>query len=303
MKLITVNFRPVSVPEDATGAIIKVAALAAGIEPSKWGKGGEIQLRGYIGGGATLIKDKEKPLSVGISGGGSKLYKIKEFGLRDAEKLVSNRLGRGRSGYWPAKEGRLNHHQIRAAVLKEHRGNSRMWPMQLVLAAPTSFKTEGFPLEWDTDETGTIIQNYAGTQYDNWLTLPEAQGRKLIRLMIDHADQRRARWAAARPTKPRPAYQRPSGPSDKRSVRLQLLGRRGVFQKVDITKTLTPHGLSKLTVVHRHPKILRVFWHPGQAKSMYQVEGVAVFLVEKYGRYYEGTPSAQDWERLGVENG
>ena len=107
---------------------------------------------------------------------------------------------------------------------------------------------------------------------------------------------------APAPVPEKPDAQVSSGPSDTRSVQLALTPMRNPpFQGVDITKTLTPHGLAKLVVIHRRPRMLRVFWHDGHARATYEVEGVSVPLTERRGgRYWEGTPSAEQWALLGV---
>ena len=104
------------------------------------------------------------------------------------------------------------------------------------------------------------------------------------------------------PVEPERTYQMASDPDDKRSVRLALLPVQGrVFQQVDITKTLTPYGLSRLVVIHRQPKQLRVFWHAGHMRDVYEVEGVSVRLKKhQSGRFYQGQPTAEQWEKLGV---
>ena len=285
-RLVTVNAVPILVPEKATGADVKSVADSYGIKRTVRGNGGIVELRGYeSAGGAVLVKD-DKVVS-----------KYDGFSYQEIE--ASNCLWNGRSFYWPPSPGKLNHHQIRAAVLKAHPGNSRIWKMHLVLAAPPSFM-----MEWTTDETSSIIENAPGVQYDNWKTLSEEQGKKLIQLMISHADARRARWAARRkPKKPKPIYQQSSGSEDKRSVRLHLLKRNGKFQRVDISKTLTPYGLAKLVVIH--PQKIRVFWYEGMEKDFYEVVGVKIPLEKKRGhhRYLEGTASAEDCERLGISIG
>ena len=101
------------------------------------------------------------------------------------------------------------------------------------------------------------------------------------------------------PAKPESAYQEST--DDGRTVKLALLSRRGKFQQVDITRCLTPYGLSKLVVIHGNPVKLRVFWHPGQAREVYSVKGVSVLLKEhSNGRYFEGMLTVTQRAKLGV---
>ena len=371
---ITVNARSVIVPDGSTGQDIMEWAIAAGIRPIKKGKGGQVELRGYLpSGGALLIGKNQRPLSGFKSGGHT--YDIRGFGLTSVEG--SNALGSGRGTYWPAKAGRLNPQQIAAAVAAADVQYSRIWKRHLVLSAPKNFAAEGkfSPAYWTRDNESMIIRNASGPQYDNYLTLTTRQGEKLIGLMIERAQSRLDAWALyrkgraakmrklslfpireahlrrvgyavmsrewfaekktpanadrrdvdnqilakyqrrkgelpggqtqAQPSPP-PAlpkdYQTSAGLGDARSVRLSLKPRRGVFQQVDITKTHTPYGLAKLVVIHRTPRILRVFWHAGMTRNRYDVAGVSVPLTPRgTGRYMEGQPTDAQWRRLGIQ--
>ena len=68
-RTVIVNGLPLSIPARATVEQIKSSALAAGIEPSRWGSGA-FELREYRGSGARLLADGDRP-----SGN--------EFGLRE----------------------------------------------------------------------------------------------------------------------------------------------------------------------------------------------------------------------------
>ena len=105
---------------------------------------------------------------------------------------MSNRIGKGRSGYWPASEGRLNHCQVMAAVHAADYRYRRIWKVHIVMSAPKIFyDMDKFPVvDWNRDETETIIQNAAYDQWDNWLTLPEADAQYLIELMKWYAQAR-----------------------------------------------------------------------------------------------------------------
>ena len=105
------------------------------------------------------------------------------------------------------------------------------------------------------------------------------------------------------PIEPEKMYQVASGPGDERSVMLALKPvSNWPWQHVDITKTLTPHGCRKLVVIHRDPKTLRVFWHEGQEREVYNIFGGTIIPLTKHrtGRYFEGQPTAEQWEKLGV---
>ena len=87
---------------------------------------------------------------------------------------------------------------------------------------------------------------------------------------------------------------------------LVLKDRRGVFQPVDLEATpaaYVPGGVTKMVVVHRGSGWLRVFYS-GRNLYSYRAPGVNIPLVKHdSARYYEGTPSAQQWKKLGVEIG
>ena len=71
-RTVIVNMKPISIPVSATSKQIKVLALSAGIEPSKWGCG-EMELREYVGrSGARLLADTDVPNG-------------DEFGLREVD--------------------------------------------------------------------------------------------------------------------------------------------------------------------------------------------------------------------------
>ena len=362
-RTIKVNQAELEVPTDATGAQIKKIARDAGIEPSKRGEG-LVELRGYLpSGGAELIPDSKRPIA-GLRIGRHTI-EFTDFGLQEVSP--SNVIGKGRSSYWPASEGRLNDKQIHAAV-----GDERIWPMKSVLRAPALLRSTGrFGFaDWNIDETSQISQNAPGAQYDNYRTLSLDDGETLIELMKEHASEKRSDWdrqkkakaeqkrvfavrfaylekvgydrmnrewwadrgkphtdadrlrrdvdnqllakysrqrrdfpggvdEAPAPVEPEKTYQEARDAGDTRTIKLALLPRRGKFQRVDITRTLTPYGLRKLVVIY--PDKLRVFWHPGQEQDVYEVAGVSVALTEhQTKRYYEGQPTAEQWEALGV---
>ena len=303
MNKIKVNNKPVTVPDNATAKQVKNAALKVGIVPVKKGAGGAIELRAYLpSGGALLIADTVRIERIKD---GKWTYNTKSFGFTDVE--FSNRIGSGREGYWPASAGRLNDKQIRAAAIEGSTWGRRVWKRQIVFKAPDMFRGKGFKVSWTIGQSSDIIQNAPGKQFDNGYTLSTRDGRRLIQLMIDEAESRRQAWDYSRPkqTTPRPAFQQSSGPSDTRTIKLVLLRKNGAFQQVDITKTLTPYGLSKLVVIHRDPKKLRVFWHAdtvsSTAKLLYRVKGVTIDLDRHpSGRYYEGEPTVVQWKKLGV---
>lgn len=385
---VRVNNRPVSVPAGALAGEVKQAALDAGIKPVVRRKGALI-LRGYLpSGGGIVLKDGDAIENYQPTGAQWK-YTFKAFSL--VEDAASNKIGTGRQAYWPARKGRMNEKQVRAAV-----GEPRMWPMPRVHIAPKFLRSLNLynGPDWTVDESAKdIVRNQGGNQYDNYMTLTELQGKKLIAAMKEYVEQRRLRQAGKidrlpwdanpedalvtvvdskqnpdiksvywgnflcyiarqsrkwepvlyndgkkerfgfktnaevrafltgrikempgpkgpvpqrpscreQPTQPRPPYQEAKDPDDTRTVKLSLQTQRAVFQPVDITKTLTPHGLARLVVIHRDPKKLRVFWHPGFAKDKYQVAGVTVPLVKQArGKFWEGAPTAAQWKKLGV---
>ena len=59
---------------------------------------------------------------------------------------------------------------------------------------------------------------------------------------------------------------------------------------------------ASLVVIHRDPKTLRVFWHEGMEREVYNIFGGTIIPLTKHrtGRYYEGQPTAEQWEKLGA---
>ena len=197
MRLIKVNNKTFLIDKNATGAEIQVAARSHGFGPILKGAGGVVELRAYTpSGGALLVKDNQQPIA-GLRDG-KWTYKIHSFSFTSVER--SNRIGSGRSSYFPASAGRLNPEQISAAV-----GDTRIWRRHLVLNAPRFFMDRGtYPgPDWTVDQNSVIIQNAAGVQYDDGFTLSTDDGEKLIALMKAHADSRRQGWAS-RPAAPPP---------------------------------------------------------------------------------------------------
>ena len=176
-RTVKIRARPVEIPIGASvSTIVKVAQNAGLI-----GSVDDFVLQGYHrSGGAEDLAPESVPAH------------YDDFGF--ARKRKDNSLGSGRQTYWPAPEGALNVHQIRAAVLAAHRGNRRVWPMQLVLRAPRLMYDAGrFGRGgWDENPECIIIRNTRGEQFDDRFTLPEAAGRELIEAMCRHADDRRA---------------------------------------------------------------------------------------------------------------
>ena len=297
MRTVKVNNRIVKIPTNATAAQVKTAAHAVGIEPIVKGAGGVVELRGITSAGLSiLLKDNANMQRFRM---GRHTFQFDEFGYTSVER--SNAIGSGRGTYWPARTGHMNIHQIKAEVWGAHPKNRRLWSTPRCFSAPKMLLGRG----WDKDPNSYIIRNAPGEQYDNEYTLPERIAQTLIRRMCGDADQKRKRWeeAKARPApkpNPKPHYQVTKDTYDTRSVKLFLLGKVGVWQKVDITKTLTPIGLAKMVVIHRNPKKLRVFWHDGFAKDQYTVEGMNIPLVRMNERYYEGKPTTKQWQQLGI---
>ena len=106
---------------------------------------------------------------------------------------VSNRIGRGRESFWPASPGRLNRHQILAAVRERDSRYRRIWPVQNVFKAPRILrdisKYDGPNFKMDV--TGPdIIHNSNENQFDNGCTLSNADALFLIELMCWYAQGR-----------------------------------------------------------------------------------------------------------------
>ena len=190
---IIVNTRALTIPADARVGDIKRIARAAGIEPALRGRGGVLELRGYVGSGAKLLDhDSAVPRCRHTASG----Y-FEEFGFRDAEPATDNSLGSGRERYWPARSGHRNVRQVRAAVYAAHPGNRRIWPMQLCLRAPSILHAIGaFPRDdWDPNPNpeSCIVRNARTAQFDDEFALPEAQARTLVEKMCWYASIRRDR--------------------------------------------------------------------------------------------------------------
>ena len=105
---------------------------------------------------------------------------------------MSNVLGSGRSRYWPASAGRLNNSQVAAAV-----GDRKVWKTHLVHKAPATCRKaqlyEG--PNWTVDNNAaSIIRNSDAVQFDNWMTMPEADGRSLIEAMKQYAAAKHDYW-------------------------------------------------------------------------------------------------------------
>ena len=235
-RTVVVNFKTVSVPAHATAAQVIAAALAAGVEPSRWGAGGVLELRAYIGkGGAAVLMGADDDTEA--VQGGRKTYKVEEFGLRDAELVEpSNALGSGRGTYWPASPGRQNRHQVRAAVLAADPRYGWIWRIPRMFTAP-EFLRQYSPdvadrdlADWTVDRTGpAIIRNARGAQFDNEHTLAAADADRMIAAMIRYAKTRIEAHAQRR---------KPPAPISDDAPVVQVRAVRGpegsLFRKLDV---------------------------------------------------------------------
>ena len=106
---------------------------------------------------------------------------------------MGNRIGRGRESFWPASPGRLNRHQIQAAVRERNSRYRRTWKTHMVFNAPNILreirKYDG--PDFTVDTTGPpLIRNSDADQFDNEYTLLEADALYLIELMCWYAQGR-----------------------------------------------------------------------------------------------------------------
>ena len=235
-RTVLVNNTVVRVPEHATAAQVIAAALAAGIKPSRWGAGGRLELRAYIGkgGASVLMSDGDDTEAVRA---GRKTYKVDEFGLRDAEVTQpSNALGTGRGTYWPASTGRQNRHQVRAAVLAADPRYGGIWRIPRMFTA-AEFLRQYSPdvadrdlADWTVDRTGPpITRNARGAQFDNEHTLADGDAERLIAAMIRYAKTR---------IEPHDRRRKPPAPVDADAPVVQVRAVRGpegaLFRKLDV---------------------------------------------------------------------
>ena len=299
MRIVKVNNKKLEISDNARGIDIQKTSLDAGINPIRKGAGGCLELRGYHdrSGAAFLVKDYQLP-RVWIRAD-KKHYVFTSFSFTDVE--MSNRIGSGRSSYFPARKGRMNQFQIRAAV-----DDTRIWPIHRVLKAPEIFRKLGsFNVGWLRDDSGTIIRNAPGRQFDNGLTLTEYQGNKLIGLMKEHAEDRRRMWAdveASREiTKVKKSVPRKStiDTVSNEDKKIKFSPKRGNFQPADVSKSIFPTGVEKIVIVRC--KDLRVFFKVDKPdETSLTVNGVRVKLTRFTGKrkYWQGPISLDQYDAI-----
>ena len=190
-RTVKVNNQPVEIPDNSTGKQVQEAARAVGIDPIVKGAGGKVELRAYHrSGAAILVEDSTRVDRIRVTR--KETFAADSFGFTEVE--VSNRIGSGRYGYWPASPGRLNLSQIRDAV-----GDKRIWRIPISQRAISIFrKMDKYAGEdWLIDHSSMIIQNAPGVQFDNYMTVSLSDGERLIELMKWYAAEKRKYWAGA----------------------------------------------------------------------------------------------------------